>query len=63
MTRISIDVDMADFISEICLTMDRSDLADMIKQINREVAEFEFTEELRDYFIKEVDLEEEDYED
>jgi hypothetical protein len=63
MPRIRVELDMADFISDIVVDMPREELIDMIKQIDREVAEFEFTEELRDYFTKEMDSEEEFYED
>ena len=57
MTKIKISVDMADFVSELCSEMTQDDLLDLIKQINREVDDYDFSEELRDYFVKEVDEE------
>jgi hypothetical protein len=57
MTKISIDVDMAELVSELALNMDLGDLLDMVKQIDREVGQHDFTEELRDYFVKEVEAE------
>jgi len=61
---ITLDLDMADFVSELVAKTPRDELLDLIKQIDREVSEYEFTEELRDYFVKEMDVEEEyEYED
>ena len=56
---ITLDLDMADFVSELVAKTPRDELLDLIKQIDREVSEYEFTEELRDYFVKEMDVEEE----
>lgn len=63
---ITLDLDMGDFVSELVAKTPRDELLDLIKQIDREVSEYEFTEELRDYFVKEMDVEEEyeyEYED
>ncbi len=57
MTRIRIEVDMADFVADIVSNMSHSELLDLIKQIDLEVQECEFTEELRDYFAKEMESE------
>ena len=50
------DIDLEELL-EICLQMEREDLLDFIKHLNIEVADFDFTEELRDYFVKELDKE------
>jgi len=57
MTRVRIEVDMTEFVEDVVISMSHAELLDLVKQIDLEVGESEFTEELRDYFAKEMESE------
>lgn len=56
-------IDTSEIISDLIGTLTQEELVEFVKELNREVGEFDFTKELRDYFIEDVDEEEEEVED
>ena len=57
-THITIDKD--NIIYDLTNSLTQGELIEIIKELNREVADIDFTKELRDYFINEMDEEEEE---
>ena len=56
---INISVDIADIVDEMRCSCEHKELLELIKQIDKEIAEYDFTAALRDYFVAEMKKEEE----
>jgi hypothetical protein len=56
---INIDVDIMDIVDEIVSRNRREDIVDLIRRIDLRVADYDFTKELRDYFIEQIKIEDE----
>ncbi len=48
-------MDLDDIVSELSNNLDYEDLLELIKQINIEVSDYDFTKKLKDYFVKEIE--------
>lgn len=59
MVKIPGEVDLEDLVTELCDQMDREELLDLVKMIDQDVADYDFTYELKEYFTEEVRREEE----
>lgn len=52
-----VDIPVEIMVANITRSLSREELADFIKAIDLEVAEYDFTEELKNYFVKEIEKE------
>lgn len=59
MTKTS-NIDTTEIISDLIGSLSHEELVEFVKDLNREVSDFDFTKELRDYFIDEMEDEEEE---
>ena len=59
MIKIPAGVEMDELVVELCDQLDKSELIDLIKMIDQDVASYDFTCELRDYFEEEIRRDEE----
>ena len=59
MVRIPAEVDIDELVTELCDQLDRDELIDLIKMIDSDVADYDFTYELKEYFVEEIRREEE----
>lgn len=55
--RIPIEVDVQDLVEQLSRDLDHADLLELIKMIDKAQADYDFTEELRDYFVSEIEKE------
>ena len=60
------NVDISEIADNLINSLSQDELVEFIKELNREVDDFDFTKELKNYFVAEMEDEEEedlDYED
>jgi len=63
MVEILVNLEVDQIVADLCTQLDHDDLLELIKQIDAEVADYDFTKELRDYFVEEVEDEDDLYSD
>ena len=56
---IKVNVNTDFFVSELCTFHTKEEIFELIKSIDLEIGEYEFTRDLRDYFISEMEKEDE----
>lgn len=54
------NIDTAEIITNLVNSLSHEELVEFVKELNHEVSDFDFTKDLRDYFIVEMEDEEED---
>ena len=59
MVSIYLDIDIRELVQNITTSLTREELFDFIKEIDATIAEYDFTEKLRDYFVSEMEKEDE----
>jgi len=59
MVKIPAEVDLDELVAELCDQLEQEELIDLIKMIDRDVADYDFTYELKEYFDEEVRREDE----
>ena len=57
MIKLSADLDMDELVEQLCSQLDAQSLIDLIKLIDTEVDTYEFTDELKEYFVEEIRME------
>lgn len=53
-------IDISEFIATLLGSLTQDELVEFVKELNREIDDYDFTRELKDYFILEMEDEDED---
>ena len=53
-------IDTNEIISDLIGSLSHEELVEFVKELNRELADYDFTKELRDYFLEEMEEEEDE---
>ena len=53
-------IDINEFIATLLGSLTQDELVEFVKELNREIDDYDFTRELKDYFILEMEDEDED---
>lgn len=64
MANVKTTIDTSEVIYDLINSLSHEELIEFVKDLDREVSDYDFTKELRDYFLEEMEdeEEEEDYE-
>lgn len=60
MSNTKITIDTGEIISDLINSLPHEELVEFVKELNREISDYDFTKEMRDYFCDEMEDEEED---
>lgn len=53
-------IDINEFIATLLSSLTQDELVEFVKELNREIDDYDFTKELKDYFVLEMEDEDED---
>lgn len=64
MANVKTTIDTSEVICDLINSLSHEELIEFVKELDREVSDYDFTKDLRDYFLEEMEdeEEEEDYE-